>query len=268
MRVAIVMLSTVLALCADVCAQPGLTLVYLTRRVAPGSAPFEDGARLTVYIQGQKLRAEYNLDTPLGASVSIVIQRCDKGRAYHLIPATKHYFERSFSTPPGSERLPATLRAQSSTSAPPNYDVEVTLERLAETKQAFGYTARRYSRKVVETPARKLGIRARRTEESIWFLEVPFVSPCYAYPLEPKFSTSELNRSDVSQIRTQFRRRGKEPEGVELSSEQKISVFMQGTAGEEEYLRHSITTIELQDLKQGPLDSALFEIPRGYKLVK
>lgn len=256
----------VIASCAILSAQD-LTLVYRISATENGSKSLQDGAKLTVYIQGKKLRTEYGFETPMGVSRSYSIHRCDLGRVWSVTPMTRNPFYVEYLIPPGADRqrLPFHLVHPQSGSEAANYPVNVTWERTADTKDAFGFPARRYQRVVDERGAEPLKLGATKTVESVWYLEVPSITPCYNGPPPPEFS-GQPNRSDRRRMRVGLQQTGEAPDGIELRNEQTTTKTVPWRDPSTYPAHEDRFVIELVELKQGSLDPRLFEIPPGFRL--
>jgi len=256
----------VFASCAILSAQD-LTLVYRISAMENGSKSLQDGAKLTVYVQGKKLRTDYEFDTPMGVSRSYRIHRCDLGRVWSLTPMTRDSFYIEYLIPTGADRqrLPFHLLHPQSGSEAANYPVSVTWERTADTKDAFGFRARRYQRVVDERGAEPLKLGATKTVESVWYLEIPSIAPCYNEAPPPEFS-GQPNRSVRQRIRVDLQQTGEAPDGIELRNEQTTTKTVPWRDPSTYPSQESKFVIELVELKQGSLDSRLFEVPPGFRL--
>jgi hypothetical protein len=254
------------AFCGIALAQQDLTLVYRINTSGDANS-LENGAKLTVYIQGKKLRTDYEFNTPMGITQSYTIHRCDLGRVWSLTPLTHNPFYIEYIIPIGAERerLPFHLLHSEPAGAATNYRVDVTWELTGETKDAFGFTARRFRRVVDESGSEQLKLGAIKTVESVWYLDIPSVTPCYTEALRPEFS-GQPNLHDRKRIQAAVQQHGEAPAGVELRNEHTITKTVPWRDPSTYSAHESKFVIELVELKQGTLDPRMFEIPPGFSL--
>lgn len=231
----------------------------------------------TAYYQHDCSRTEYQTSEGHSArdgSVQVIygphtatIRRCDLGKMFFLNLDTHEYSE----SPDTGVRLTKALAAAREalkTAVPPppskpTLRIETTTTDTGERKQIFGYTARRVIITTKYIPLEGSKWIAQESTNDSWYIDVDTRLSCdEQYPPGTRFYSVAVGPTE----RIEFVAKGNAKLGFPVKSVSSSS----SSATNNHFFLHKPrlkTEIQVVQLQHSPLDSALFEIPPGFKLV-
>lgn len=229
---------------------------------------YTSGAQVSVnktYFKGARQRFDFP-----GLSL---ISQCDLGRTVQLNEATRRYLvvpNTAVAQPIAPPARPPTadpMAAMSSMGAPGSAQAQpaggviietTTLSDTGERRMMFGQEARHIKTVTVRQPdANACDPEGSRVETDGWFIDLPERTVC---PTVPTPAAPPAPAGQACTDRIEVRQVGDAKLGFALST------TIATIAGD----GRDVTTasMEVTDLKVGPLDAALFEVPAGYGEVK
>jgi hypothetical protein len=253
-----------------VLARPAETGLKITVRHLSGGAPPHES---TQYIAGDRRRNEYrnssgsNFGPPLA-----LISRCDIGQNFELNLDDKQYVSAPFPHFPSETERQALAAKSPLPPEPltPTMLLEITTVDTGERKNLFGYEARHV---ITTRKQTKLNGDTDGDQESVtdgWYTDLSTALSC-----EPKFrrragtvsvaflTAGRLGQPvDVPKVKIV----GKPEEGFALSTKATNRTRMTLPDGSRKDFS-SIDEMQVTELYSGPLDSALFEVPSGFRKV-
>ncbi|HEY7412632.1 MAG TPA: hypothetical protein VII13_17965 [Vicinamibacteria bacterium] len=248
----------------------GAPLRPAEKKVEPPGPPdlaihstYTTGAQVSVnrtYLKGARQRFEFPGLT--------LIAQCDGKRTVQVNDAARRFMVASSTPPaPSAPRVEAaedeaTLDMPAGAGGPaaaPRGGMVVettTLTDTGERKPMFGFEARRVKTVTVRQPdANACDQAASRVETDGWYADLPERSACVAAPAPPvpAAGTGCSDRLETRQV-----------------GEAKLGFALRSTITTTTDEGKDVRTVDLEvtDLKVGPLDAALFEVPPGYTEVK
>jgi len=254
-------------------ASPDLTLKTVTHIEDPGAKPDLLSARQeNLYVQGHNQRRE-SLDSlepglrdfSFATPRLVIIERCDEGLQFQLNPATREYTRSKTLQPPSPGRL-ARLRwrigrkGTASTDGVTYAALDSETEDTGETQEMFGQTAHHFITRTRRTPTAGSGQAESSYVADGWFLEglaiprgCPFTEGGNWVPAASGAGAGELNRPRLLGL----------PVRVKYTSRFTLAAPDGGLE-----TRTHIREREVVELSEKPIESSLFEVPKGYKRVK
>jgi hypothetical protein len=264
----------VLVALASALASPDLTVKTVTHVEDPGTKPdllSSSSRQENFYVQGHNWRRESLMslepglrDFSFATLKLVIIERCDKGLQYQLNPATREYIRRKTSQPApnrlsrlhwriGHKDAPA---AEGVTYASLDSETEDT----GETQKVFGQTAHHFITRTRQRPTAGSGQPESLYVADGWFLErLAIPRGCSlrdSGAWVPSGSESQAGALE-----------GAKPLGlpVRVKYTSKFTLAApDGGLDTQIYVRER----EVVELSDKPLESNLFEVPKGYKRVK
>lgn len=195
------------------------------------------------------------------------IRRCDLGKMFFLNLDAHEYSESPDTGVQLTNALAAARKALKTAAPPPpskpTLRIETTTTDTGERKQIFGYTARRV---IVTTKYVPLEGSKAIAQESIndgWYIDLDTTLSCD--PKYPPGTRGHLVPASPSE-KVEFVDKGDAKLGFAVSV---VSSSTSSATDMQPPLRQNGPKpgIQVTQLERGPLDSALFEIPAGFKLV-
>jgi hypothetical protein len=236
----------------------------------------ETSAEQTIYIRGDRRRMEYRNSTGGARDIRYgpriaSITRCDLGQMFELNLDTREYsrapdmlarFNKASVEARGS-KVPAAMR-----STQPTLLIETTTVDTTERKEIFGHTARHVITTRKETILGDSQSAPQETVTDGWYIDLDTRISCdmkwreggHAY-LRIKSSTDE-SAPDVPK----FVDTGKAETGFAVETKRTSRdtyTLPDGTKRENTATNEMIVA----HLEEGPLDAALFEVPKGFRQV-
>lgn len=263
----------VLVAFATALASPDLTVKTVTHLGGPGAEPdlLSSPARLEkLYLQGHNRRQEslHSLEPGLSdfsfaPPRLVIIDRCDEGLEYQLNPATREYI-RIRTSPPVPSRISRlrwrigrrdTTMARGATYASLDSETEDT----GETQELFGQVARHFITRTRRKPTTGSGQPESLFIVDGWFLEGLSIPPACPLRKAGALPPSASGHDDVLS--------GPKPLGlpVRVKYTSNFTTTLPDGGGETHTFIRERDVVELSDK---PLESNLFEVPKGYKRVK
>ncbi|HWX91404.1 MAG TPA: hypothetical protein VNY29_02135 [Terriglobales bacterium] len=264
----------VLVAFASALASPDLTVKTVTHVEDLGTKPdlLSSSARQeNLYLQGHNWRREslsslepglrdFSFATPR----LVTIERCDEGLQYQLNPATREYI-RSKTSPPATNRL-SRLHWRIGRKDPPAADgvtyaaLDSETEDTGETQTVFGQTAHHFITRTRRRPTAGSGQPESLYVADGWFLEgLAIPRGC---PLKDSgawvASGSEAQAGALE---------GPKPLGLPVRVKYTSKFTLAAPDGGVDTQIH-VREREVVELSDRPLESKLFEVPKGYKRVK
>ena len=245
---------------------PGLKIAV--RSTGIGSQPLER----TEYVQGDRRRIEQRGSQGMVYGPWIAtITRCDLGQMFDLNLADREYEAHPIPKFPTLEERRANAAKQPKPSKPPepNLRIEIKTVDTGERKQIFGYAARHVITTTKETP---LGSLKRDPSESVrdgWYIDLDRTISCDQKRPDGNvvafgFATVGGSGTDIPVPTASVI--GKQETGYPVQL--KITAHTTRTLADgtkKEFTNASETRVT--ELSSGPLDPALFEVPRGFRQV-
>ena len=223
----------------------------------------------TAYVQGSFRRTELPSIHPQDVSKMVLIQRCDHRVTYVLNFDKREYTESVLPTPEETSKRMEEVEKQWK-AGPPNLLIETTVRDTGETKRAFGHTAHHYIKTTRQTPSPELGSEPSETVEDVWYLDVPDPSTCDVVSPRPRglvgAGVGSGGAHMLAKIHPEFKYSGPEPQGLVLASQRTTRTVHYLQTGERKDDQF-ITSREIVELSEEPVDPKLFEVPAGFKKV-
>ena len=262
----------VLAALASALASPDLTVKTVTHVEDPGTKPdlFSSSSRQeNLYVQGHNWRRELVTslepglrDFSFGTPRLVIIERCDEGLQFQLNPATREYIRRKTS-PPTPNRL-SRLRWRIGRKGAPaaggaTYaSLDSETEDTGETQEIFGQTAHHFITRTRRQPTAESGQPESLYVADGWFLEGLAIPRGCRDGRAWAPSASEAQAEPVE---------GPKPLGLAVRVKYTSKFTLTAPDGGLETQTH-VREREVVELSDKPLESNLFEVPKGYKRVK
>jgi len=263
----------VLVATASALASPDLTVKTVTHIEDPGTKPDllgSPGRWEKLYVRGHNRREEslHSLESGLpdfsfATPRLVIIDRCDEGLEYQLNPATREYI-RIRTSPPAPSRLSRlrwrigrkdTLTPQGATYASLDSETEDT----GETQEVFGQVAHHFITRTRRKPTSGSGQPESLYVADGWFLEglsIPATCPRQEGGARPP---AAFGHEEVLS--------GPKPLGLPVRVKYTSNFTITSPDGGVE-TQTLIREREVVELSDKPLESSLFEVPKGYKRVK
>jgi hypothetical protein len=259
----------VLVALASALASPDLTVKTVTHVEDPGTKPdllSSSSRQENLYVQGHNWRREtlsslepglrdFSFATPR----LVIIERCNEGLQYQLNPATREYI-RSKTSPPAPNRL-LRLHWRIGRKDAPAADgvtyasLDSETEDSGETQKVFGQTAHHFITRTRQRPTAGSGQPESLYVADGWFLEglaIPRGCP------RSQGSAPEVQSEPLE---------GPKPLGLPVRVKYTSTFTLTAPDGGVETQTH-VREREVVELSDQPLQSDLFEVPKGYKRVK
>jgi hypothetical protein len=206
---------------------------------------------------------------------SVLIVRCDLGQSFLLRSKTEEYSSSPYPPkPPTPEaaRL-AVEKSYAADSPKPTLRIETTTVDTGDRKEMFGYVARRVITTRKQTPLEGSNSQPSESVTDGWYIDLDHSISCDPKPLHgSKHSGIVSSHPGVGGRQTpvdrpEFVDIGARETGLPLRETQTFpmtTVFSDGTGASAARTFESEVTV----LEKITLDSVLFEVPAGYKLVE
>ena len=235
----------------------------------------------TIYVQADRKRMEYQNSfgvmktdgslQPIYGPHLVSITRCDLGQSFELNVDTREYTSAPYPPKPFTKEV---LKARgldapvTYASDKPTVRIETTTTDTGERKEIFGPDARHIITTRKHTPLEGARSGPQEIVTDAWYIDLNQQLSC-----DRKWPEGKQGQAYVSAVsrkqpidRPEFVTIGEPERGFALSSLMTIKstyTLPEGTT------KHSESKAETQvtQLEEGPLDPALFEIPRGFKHV-
>lgn len=222
----------------------------------------------TLYLKGARQRREYVHQIPFLADISpgtprtltsIQITQCDERRMLSLYPEAKTYTSVAIRDPL-AEIEPSRAAAAASRRAPPREmtlgpAVTITIDAVdtGEQRRFAHYVARHVITTRTVEPAPGASTPASVDRQDGWYIDVPQMNCMEMQGVVTSFLTVASAGTDRDQVT--FKQRGTAPRGYPIEETHRTD----GRAGA------SVTTLQLVEISEAPLDDALFTVPDDYR---
>jgi hypothetical protein len=264
----------VLVALASAFASPDLTVKTVTHVEDPGTKPdllSSSSRQENLFVQGHNWRRESLSslepglrDFSFGTPRLVIIERCDEGLQYQLNPATREYI-RSKTSPPAPNRLSRLRWRIGRKDAPAAEGVtyaslDSKTEDTGETQKVFGQTAHHFITRTRQRPTAGSGQPESLYVADGWFLEglaIPRGCPLRSgVAWAPSGSEGQVGGLE-----------GPKPLGLPVRVKYTSKFTLAAPDGGLDTQIH-VREREVVELSDKPLESNLFEVPKGYKRVK
>jgi len=243
----------------------------------------------TIYLQADRKRMEFrnsfgrvrpdgSLQHVSGPRL-VAITRCDLGQHFELNLDTSEYTASSY---PPKPLTPEQIKARGFQTAPgyasdkPTLRIEITTNDTGERKKMLGYSARHVITTTKQIPLEGSHSQPQESITDGWYVDSPGIDPnqrlsCDRNPAAGKksYSFAHLSAGNGNEAweRPEFVTTGERETGFalySLTTSKNSYTLADGTRRESD----SNFETKVTEFKEGPLDSALFEIPAGFKQVE
>jgi hypothetical protein len=209
----------------------------------------------TTYIKGKRQRAEQNLSAEMQ---TVNITQCDLKRDLRIMPQSQTFMVNHWE--PAERVTPSTTTKTVSTPKEKGGVVVTTYttKDTGERRQMFGYTARHLII-TMETEPSPDACQKEKTKMQFdgWYIDAAFALDCQT---EQYQGYSGKNYNSGCQDRYEMKQIGAAKKGYPLY--EKMTMF--DASGKETYSMIN----EVVELSKATLDTALFEVPNGFREVK
>lgn len=232
----------------------------------PGLRKPEDDS-MTIYAVPGKSRVEPSPSRHF--PVVVMIQRCDT-RMFYTLDLAKHEYTES---PLPSQNSPssASRPSEKQDEASPNLLIDTRTVDTGETKTAFGHTARHYITTTTTTPSPELNQQPSERVVDAWYLDMPDVRTCEPVSLRPRglisFASGRGDERSMPKTRPEFKYSGPEPQGLVLSQTM-TTHWIQVLATGEQQKYALVSSSQIVEMTEVPVDPTHFEVPAGFKKVE
>jgi hypothetical protein len=198
----------------------------------------------------------------------VMIQRCDTHMFYTLDPAKREYTE----SPLHDGASPTSTSSEKKDDGPPNLVIDTRTVDTGETKSAFGHSARRYITTTTMTPSPELNQQPSERVVDAWYLDMPDVRTCEPVSSRPHgliggFIGMGGGGRSRRRVRPEFKYSGPEPQGLVLS-ETMTTNWIHVLATGEQQKNALVSSSQIVEMTEVPVDPTLFEVPSGFKRVE
>ena len=208
-----------------------------------------------VYLKGPRERREYTVEgRRAGHSHHVMIYQCDKRRTLELNTEAQIFGVSPFED--WSERLAHLQPVEEPQPAGADVTIATDVVDTGERRHFGGQVARRVRTRVTVQAMPGANTRPRTEETDGWYLDLPGLGCSDAGTMATTIASGYVVRQEgAREDRLHFKTLGNAPRGYPIEETHRYT-----EAG-----RSTITKLELVDLSELPLDTALFELPSGYR---
>ncbi len=256
----------------------------VTVKVTAPNRPFLDSETIT-YIQNDRRRVEVHRQSPqslrpgrpgpvayLPAPPIVTITRCDLDQTLVLNLDDGEYMSMPIPRPPSREALQARAAQQPKPAAQPqpNLLIETTTEDTGERKEMFGYAARHVVTTVKQIPLVESDQIPQETVTDGWYIDLDTTIPCdkMSYGTVAILTGSVRKPGEPPQIPIlSFKNVGKRETGFALATTVTYRTTRPLPDGSKPPEGRITNEAQVTELSTGPLDAALFEVPKNFRKV-
>lgn len=203
------------------------------------------------------------------------ITRCDLNQIFVLNLDDREYTVMPVPKPPSKEELQARAAQQPKPATPPQPTllIETTTHDTGERKKMFGYTARHVITTRKQIPLVDSGQIPQETATDGWYIDLDTSVACdrpgaglFAFSLLVGGGPRKPGEPFQSPVLT-FKNIGEPEKGLALMTKEVHRATFSVPNGSVQTRENTTNEMQVTELSTGPLDAALFEVPKNFRQV-